>query len=118
METRKRYFEPSFNIYLMAIACSLLLASAAFAANPVPSVSGVIPQAVLPGSGSFTLTVYGANFVSGAVVNWNNSPRATKFVSNRKLHVQILDSDVSAPTAGLVTVTNPWPGRGEFELWL
>jgi hypothetical protein len=50
----------------------LLLAARAFADNPIPQVVGPVkPQAVAPGSAEFTLTVYGANFVSGAVVNWN-----------------------------------------------
>src|SRR5690242_10317368 len=80
---------------LAAVLLSLLLAASAFAGNPVPQVVGPpIPQAVVPGSGAFTLTVYGANFVSGAVVNWNRSPRTTAFISARELQAQILASDV------------------------
>jgi FG-GAP-like repeat len=102
-----------FSSLLHAAVFSILLAGAAFAANPIPSVVGpVSPQAVAPGSGSFTLTVYGANFVSGAVVNWNGSPRSTTFLSARELQAQILASDVTIPTAGFVTVTNPPPGGG------
>jgi hypothetical protein len=67
---------------------------------------------VVPGSGTFTLTVYGANFVSGAVVNWNRSPRTTTFISARELQAQILASDVSTAAAGYITVTNPRPGGG------
>jgi FG-GAP-like repeat len=85
----------------------------ASAANPVPTVTGPVhPQAVAPGSGAFTLTVYGANFVSGATVNWNGSPRSTTFVSARELQAKIPASDVSKPTAGYITVTNPAPGGG------
>jgi len=91
----------------------LVLAAPAFANNPIPSVVGPpVPQAVIPGSGEFTLTVYGANFVSGAVVNWNRSPRATTFISARELKAQILASDVAKATAGYITVTNPPPGGG------
>ena len=51
-----------------------LLMAVAFAQNPVPQIVGPVkPMTVAPGSGAFTLTVYGANFVSGAVVNWNTS---------------------------------------------
>jgi len=97
----------------MAIVFNLVLGAAAFAANPVPTVVGPpVPQAVIPGSGEFTLTVYGANFVQGAVVNWNRSPRATTFISARELKAQILASDVAAATAGYITVTNPPPGGG------
>jgi hypothetical protein len=90
-----------------------LLTGSALGANPVPTVVGPpVPQAVVPGSGEFTLTVYGANFVSGAVVNWNRSPRSTTFISARALQVQILASDIAKPTAGYITVTNPAPGGG------
>jgi len=50
--------------------------------NPVPSVSSLSPNTVLSGSGAFTLTVNGSNFVNGAVVQWNGSPRATTFGSS------------------------------------
>ena len=91
----------------------LVLAAPAFANNPVPTVVGPpVPQAVVPGSGEFTLAVYGANFVSGAVVNWNRSPRSTTFISARELKAQILASDVATATAGYITVTNPPPGGG------
>ena len=97
----------------MAAVFGFLVAPAAFADNPVPQVVGPpVPQAVVPGSGPFTLTVYGANFVSGAVVNWNRSPRSTTFISARELQAQILASDVANPTAGYITVTNPPPGGG------
>jgi hypothetical protein len=100
--------------YILGIAAvAFLLGSAAYAANPVPTVTGPVhPQAVAPGSGDFTLTVYGANFASGAVVNWNGSPRSTTFVSVRELQAKILASDVAKPTAGYITVTNPAPGGG------
>jgi hypothetical protein len=90
-----------------------LLTVGSFAANPVPTVTGPVqPQAVAPGSGPLILTVYGAGFVSGAVVNWNGSPRSTTYVSPRELQAQILASDVAKPTAGYITVTNPAPGGG------
>jgi len=88
--------------------------STAFAGNPVPTVTAPVqPQAVIPGSGDFLLTVYGANFVSGAVVNWKGSPRSTTFVSTRELKATILAADVTKPTAGYITVTNPRPGGGK-----
>ena len=93
---------------------SLLLIASAFADNPVPQVvSPVKPQAVVPGSAEFTLTVYGANFVADAVVNWNGQARSTTFISTRELQAQILASDVVKPTAGYITVTNPPPGGGK-----
>jgi hypothetical protein len=99
--------------WLIAAVIALLLVTPAFAANPIPQVVGPPrPQAVVPGSGAFTLKVSGANFVSGAVVNWNRSPRSTTFISARELQAAILAADVARPTAGYITVTNPPPGGG------
>jgi hypothetical protein len=98
---------------LATVLCVVEFIGVAYAVNPIPTVVGpVVPQAVVPGSGAFTLKVYGANFVSGAVVNWNRSPRTTTFMSTRELQAQILASDVAAPTAGYITVANPPPGGG------
>ncbi len=99
--------------YVASAVCCFLFAASAFANNPIPTVVGPpVPQAVVPGSAEFTLTVYGANFVQGAVVNWNRQPRKTRFISARELQAQVLGSDVVKPTAGYITVTNPPPGGG------
>jgi len=99
--------------YVSSAVCCFLFVASALGSNPIPTVVGPpVPQAVVPGSREFTLTVYGANFVSGAVVNWNRSPRSTTFVSARELKAQILASDVATATAGYITVTNPPPGGG------
>ena len=45
-------------------------------------------------------------------MNWNGSPRTTKFVSQSQLTATILASDVDAATTASVTVTNPAPGGG------
>ena len=103
---------PKLGRCVQLIVLSLFPALAA-AQNPVPQLVGSVkPTAVAPGSGAFTLTVYGANFVSGAVVNWNYQPRSTTFVSAHEVQAQILASDVASPTAGTITVTNPAPGGG------
>jgi hypothetical protein len=99
--------------YVSPAVCWFLFVASAFANNPIPTVVGPpVPQAVVPGSGEFMLTVYGANFVSGAVVNWNRSPRSTTVISARELKARILASDVATATAGYITVTNPPPGGG------
>jgi FG-GAP-like repeat len=91
----------------------VLLAAAATAQNPIPQIVGPVkPMAVVPGSGAFTLSVYGANFVPGAAVNWNYQPRSTTFVSTRELQAQILATDIAKNTAGLISVINPAPGGG------
>jgi hypothetical protein len=108
-----RSLQFKFTLCVASAVFCCLFATSAFANNPIPTVVGPpVPQAVVPGSAEFTLNVYGANFVSGAVVNWNRSPRSTTFVSARELKAQILASDVATATAGYITVTNPAPGGG------
>jgi hypothetical protein len=67
---------------VVLLCASWIAAAVALAQNPVPQIVGPVePDAVAPGSGAFSLNVYGANFVPGAVVNWNRQPRTTTFVS-------------------------------------
>jgi hypothetical protein len=95
------------------IASSLLVVCAVAQSNPVPQVVGPPhPQAVAPGGGDFTLKVYGANFVPGAVVNWNRQPRTTTYISGHEVYATILANDIVSNTAGYITVTNPLPDGG------
>lgn len=95
------------------IIAVVLLTTTAYAQNPIPQIVGPVePTAVAPGSGEFTLSVYGANFVSGSVVNWNGQARSTSVISAHEVQAKILSTDVASPTAGLITVTNPAPGGG------
>jgi hypothetical protein len=98
-----------------AVLLNMILAAGQTEAqnNPVPQIVGPVhPDAVPPRSGAFTLSVYGANFVPGSVVNWNYQPRVTTYISGHEIQAQILASDVENNTAGYITVTNPPPGGG------
>src|SRR5438105_5446614 len=75
--------------------------------NPAPTESSLSPSSVVQGSPAFTLTVNGANFVNGAFVQWNGSPRTTMFVLPSQLTAQINSADVASPAAVPVTVKNP-----------
>jgi hypothetical protein len=80
--------------------------------NPVPLIyQPLVPDSTKPGSADFTLTVNGTGFVSGSVVNWNGSARATTFVNSSQLTAKVLAADVSAATTATVTVVNPSPGN-------
>jgi len=86
-------------------------------ANPVPLISQpLVPDATAPGGAGFTLTVNGTGFVSGSVVNWNDSARATTFVSNSQLTANILASDIATASTASVTVVNPGPGGGSSNV--
>jgi hypothetical protein len=92
---------------------SLFTPTASGQSNPLPFIGKpLVPDAVAPGGGSFTLTVNGTGFVSGAVVNWNASPRTTTFVNSKKLTAAILPSDIAMANVVSVTVVNPSPGGG------
>ena len=91
------------------IRCFLIFAGTlALAQNPVPFVNQpLVPDAAVPGGQSFTLAVNGTGFVSGAVVNWNGSPRSTTFVSTSDLTAIILATDIAVAGTASITVSNP-----------
>lgn len=80
--------------------------------NPVPALTGLNPTAATAGSGAITLTVNGSNFVNSSEVRWNNSPRATSFVTANQLSATIPASDLTTAGTASVTVVNPAPGGG------
>ncbi len=103
---------------LSKVLASLLIALPAAAAgtawaqaNPVPLINQpLVPDAVVPGGQSFTLTVNGTGFASGAVVQWNGAALATTFVSHSQLTAVVPASDIA--TAGTTSVTVMNPGTG------
>ncbi|MBA3947370.1 MAG: hypothetical protein H0X37_22780 [Herpetosiphonaceae bacterium] len=80
--------------------------------NPVPTITTISPTSRTVGGASFTLTVYGTNFVSTSTVQWNGSARPTTFVSSTKLTAAIPSTDIAVSGTANVTVTNPAPGGG------
>jgi uncharacterized protein (DUF1800 family) len=75
--------------------------------NPVPIVSGASPASIPVGT--FTLTVTGSEFVSGAQVMFGGAALTTTFVSSTQLTAT---GTATAGQVGTVTVTvsNPNPG--------
>jgi FG-GAP-like repeat/Abnormal spindle-like microcephaly-assoc'd, ASPM-SPD-2-Hydin len=89
--------------------CTIALAQK----NPVPLVNQpLVPESTKPGSHGFTLTVNGTGFSSGAVVNWNGTPRTTEVISSSQLNATISATDVAKAGTASVTVVNPPPGGG------
>ena len=82
------------------------------APNPAPSIGSLEPSSIGAGSGGFTLTVNGSNFISGSVVRWNGADRSTSFGSSNRLTASIPASDIAAGGSAVVTVVNPGPGGG------
>ncbi len=80
--------------------------------NPRPAITSLVPGSVLAGSGAFTLTVNGTNFVTTSVVNWSGAARPTTYVSPTQLTATITAAQVFKAGTYKVTVTNPAPGGG------
>ena len=73
--------------------------------NPTPTLVGVNPAST--GTGSFSITLTGANFISGAKVYLSGTALTTAFVSSTQL-----TASGSESTSGVyaLTVVNPDPG--------
>ena len=72
-----------------------------------PTLTNLSPSSARAGTAAFTITVNGTNFVSGATVDWNGSPRTTTFVTATKLTAVVHASDVATAGTASVTVANP-----------
>jgi hypothetical protein len=71
---------------------------------PVPSLSGLSPDAVIAGGPAFTLTVSGGYLTSSMTVDWNGSALATTWDSTTsQLQAQVPASDIA--NAGTATIT-------------
>ena len=80
--------------------------------NPVPVLSALVPSVIAVGSPGFTLTLNGSNFVPGALVQLNGSPRQTTYFSSTQVYAQISAADVANIGTATITVVNPAPGGG------
>ncbi len=86
-------------------------------ANAVPFLNQpLVPGAVLPGGGAFTLKVSGTGFVSGATIDFNGTPLTTAFVDSEHLSAVVPAADVASAGTGAVTVVNPAPGGGSSNV--
>ena len=79
---------------------------------PVPTITSLNPSSASTGGSAFTLTVNGTGFVSGSVVRWNGSDRATTYVNDTRLTASIPAADIATAGSASVTVFNPAPGGG------
>jgi TolB protein len=79
---------------------------------PAPTITSLNPSSAAVGGPAFTLTVNGTGFVSGSVVRWNGSNRATTYVNSTRLTASIPAADIATAGSASVTVFNPAPGGG------
>jgi subtilase family protein/fervidolysin-like protein/List-Bact-rpt repeat protein len=83
-----------------------------YSSHPVPSLTGLSPAGVLVPAAGFTLTVTGSDFVTGSVIRWNGSDRATTVLDSMHATAAIPDSDLADGGLAQVTIFNPAPGGG------
>jgi hypothetical protein len=84
-------------------------------AGPVPALSSLSPFAV-PAGTSFTLTVNGNNFQSGALVNFGTAILTPSSISTSSITVNVPAYYVPASGVIPVTVTNPGTGGTSTRL--
>ncbi len=96
--------------------------SVTFSVNaPTAVMESISPQSILAGSGGFTLTVSGSNFLqpgfagssaAGSVILWNGVSRPTRFIDPKHLTAAIPESDVASAGTASVSVSNESLGGG------
>ncbi len=80
--------------------------------NLIPEAVSLAPSSAAVGASGVTLTVSGANFVSGSAVRWNGSNRPTTFVNSNQLKAALTASDLSEDGFAAISVSSPGPGGG------
>jgi IPT/TIG domain len=80
--------------------------------HPAPTVTSFSPSSAVAGSPSITLTVFGNNFVDGAVVTFGGQPLLAQDFSGSQITVSVPSSALVQVGSRLVSVTNPPPGGG------
>ena len=79
--------------------------------NPVPAIASVSPTSVQAGTGDYTLTVTGSNFVPQSIVEYLHYCPTT-YVSATELRALILAKDIQLAGNYTVDVYNPPPEGG------
>jgi hypothetical protein len=73
--------------------------------SPPPTITGMSPSSVVANGAAFTLTVSGTNFISTAVVMWNNTALTTTYVSTTTLKAAVPASLIVSYSTVSITVT-------------
>jgi len=80
--------------------------------NPLPQVFRLNPGAIIAGSTSVTLRIFGGNFVAGSTVEINNVLHASTFVNSTEIDVPLTSGETATEATDSVTVVNSQPGGG------
>ena len=92
---------------LPGVVLLAMLAGVTAHGQGVPTITSIAPSSATAGGPGFTLTVNGAGFFAGSVVQVNGSGRATALVSTTQVTTSILASDIATQGTDEITVFNP-----------
>jgi hypothetical protein len=74
---------------------------------PVASVTSTSPASVPFAGPAMPLTINGANFLPGAIVQWNGTSVPVTYISPTQLTVQLSTANLTSRNPAAITVTNP-----------
>ena len=94
-------------LQIIAIACTAHAVTA-------PTVTALGPSTVVAGSGAFTITIRGTNFVNGSTVIFAHEFLPTTYVSATSLTASVPATAVASPDVVLVGVGNGGGNRSDF----
>jgi hypothetical protein len=100
----------------IAEAVSFHIIAGSFVPNPF--LISMSPATVTAGGPSFTLTINGTNFKSGAVINFNYVPLITTVLSDRQVRAEVPSSLIRSAGRIPISVTNQDTGGTSNRLFL
>ena len=80
--------------------------------NPTPDVTSLSPASIIVGSSTFTINVYGTNFIPTSTIYWNNILLTTTYINSNQLSAVINGYLLSSNGNANLSVHNPTPGGG------
>lgn len=80
--------------------------------NASPSISAISPSSTSAGGEDLQILVKGSGFATSSVVELDNTPLATSYLSSSQLVAVIPAADTAAKGTSQIAVTTPAPGGG------
>ena len=80
--------------------------------NPLPILNTLLPNNADAGSGSFTMTVTGTNFINASAIKWNGTTLSTTYISPTQLSTFIAAANIATAGTASISVFTPLPGGG------
>ena len=91
---------------ITVVSQNVTSASVAFPITDRPTITSLNPSSRTAGTATFTLTVNGTGFATGAVVQWNGQPLSTTFVGATQLTATVTADRITTPGSAAITVVS------------